>query len=42
MDFFGSMGALGSQKYMEEVSEISEEIWRFLKKFCEPTLSFFF
>ena len=35
----GPKGALGSQKHVEEVTEVSEEIWRFLKKFCEPTLS---
>ena len=29
----GPKGALGSQKHVEEVSEVSEEIWRFLKKF---------
>ena len=39
LDFFGSKGALGSQKYVEEVSEVSEEIWQFLKKVCETTLS---
>ena len=36
---FGPIGALGSQKHVEGVAEVSEEIWRFLKKFCEPTLS---
>ena len=36
---FGPKGALGSQNNVEEVAEVSEEIWRFLKKFCEPTLS---
>ena len=35
----GPKGALGSQKNLEEVTEVSEEIWRFLKTFCEPTLS---
>ena len=28
-----------SQNNVEEVAEVSEEIWRFLKKFREPTLS---
>ena len=32
-------GALGSQNNVEQVAEVSEEIWRFLKKFCEPSLS---
>ena len=32
-------GAWGSQKHVEEVAEVSEEICRFLKKFCDPTLS---
>ena len=36
---FGPKGALGSQKHVEEVPGVSEEIWQFLKKFCEPTLS---
>ena len=35
----GPKGALGSQKHVEEVTEVSQEIWRFPKKFCEPTLS---
>ena len=35
----GPKGALGSQKHVEEFSGVSEEIWRFLKKFCESTLS---
>ena len=37
--FFGPKGAFGSQKHVEEISGVSEEIWRFLKKFCESTLS---
>ena len=36
---FGPKGALGSQNNVEQVAEVSEEIWRFLKKFCEPSLS---
>ena len=36
---FGPKDALGSQNNVEQVAEVSEEIWRFLKKFCEPTLS---
>ena len=39
LGLFGPKGALGSQKNVEEVAEVSEEIWRFLKKFREPTLS---
>ena len=39
LGFFCPKGALGSQKHVEEVAEVSEEIWRFLKKFCEATLS---
>ena len=39
LGLFGPKGALGSQKHVEEATEVSEEIWRFLKKFCEPTLS---
>ena len=36
---FGPKGALGSQNNVEQVAEVSEEIWRFLKKFREPSLS---
>ena len=36
---FGPKGAMGSQNNVVEVANVSEEIWRFLKKFCEPTLS---
>ena len=39
LGFFGPKGALGSQKHVEEVAEVSEEIWLLLKKFCEPALS---
>ena len=39
LGLFGPKGALGSQKNVEEVAEVSEEIWRFLKKFREATLS---
>ena len=39
LGFFGPKDALGSKIHGEEVSEISEEILRFLKKFCEATLS---
>ena len=35
----GPKGEIGSQQHVEEVSGVSEEIWRFLKKFCEPSLS---
>ena len=39
LGLFGPRGALGCQKNVEDVAEVSEEIWQFLKKFCEPTLS---
>ena len=36
---FCPKGALGSQKSLGKKSGVSEEIWQFLKKFCETTLS---
>ena len=37
--FFGSKCALGSQKHVEEVSEVSQGFWQFPKAITEPTLS---